>query len=197
MRKPFHMSGSFNGIDTGTVTAIGDTGLFWVQDRTATGVLGSDEIGGLESDIEGTFSMTYDAIVNGANQKGPFWGMFEIHDDEKDEDYSAFFQARSVGELISFDPETGGSMDIEIEGRLWFTENAVGRATFEGSVEVALDEGGHIAGILDSTLIIEGSWIPDIGNRWNSHLASRWFDGGVEQATPEVHESTDLEAILV
>lgn len=191
------MSGSFNGINEGTVTQIGDTGLFWVQDRTATGILGDDEIGGLESDIEGTFSMTYDAIVAGATQEGPFWGEFEIHDDEEDEEYTAFFYARSVGELISFDPETGGSMDIEIEGRLRFTENAFGRASFEGSVEVALDQGGHIVGILDSNLTIEGFWIPDIGNRWDSHLASRWIDRGVEQATPDAHVSTDIDAVLV
>ncbi len=207
------MSGSFNYLDEGNVTQIGDTGLYWVRDRTATGTLGDNEIGGLESDIEGTFSMTYDAIIAIANQEGPFWGTLEIHDDEEEEDYTAFFQARSIGELISFDTETGGSMEIEIEGRLRFTDNAYGRARFEGAVEVALDQEGHIVGIVDSDLTIEGFWNPDvdtpwdnhfthrwndpIGNRWSDQIASRWTDRAEDQGSLDVDESTDADADAV
>lgn len=207
MRKSFYLSGSFTEINDGTITPIRDTGLFRVQDRTAKGILADDEDGGLESDIEGTFSMTYDAIIAIVNQKGPFWGRFEIRDDEEDEDYTALFRARSMGELQPFDPEKGLTMEINIAGHLTFVDNARGGGNFKGAVEVALDEQGHIVGIVESDLMIKGYWNPDTDNRqdhpfmtrwdrsaegrWSDHIADRWGH------LMEDQENADADAVVI
>lgn len=185
MREPLFISGSFGFINDGNVTQIGDTGLYLVENRTAEGTLGDDEFPGLESDIEGSFSMTYNAIIAIADQSGPLFGTMEFEDEEEDETYTAFFHARSEGELISFDPEKGGSMEIDIIGHLQFIDNAWGRADFEGSVEVMLDKDGHIVGFGDSTLTIDGYWNPDIDNRWDPHVANRWSHHTEDYGNPD------------
>jgi hypothetical protein len=125
-----------------------------------------------ESDIQGEISMTYDAIVDKDTQAGPFWGKLWLYDEVKDITYTARFIAQSEGMVTAFEENVGGTMELEIDGRLRFTENALGRAAFEGSIEVALDADGHIAGILDSVLSIEGTWNPDIGD--GPHLDVLW-----------------------
>lgn len=189
MRQSLLASGSFDFIDEGEVTPIGNTGYYWVNDRHVWGTLGVDEPQGLESDIEGSFFMTYDAIVAIENQKGPFWGELQLYDKVEDITYTATFHAQSEGELTSFDPDLGGTMQLEIDGRLIFTNNANGRADFDGSIEVALDPAGHISGILSSDFTIEGWWEPDIDDRSNPPIADRWDADGEDTL---VHHMDDL-----
>jgi len=166
MRESLSVSGRFDFIDEGEVGAIGNTGYYWVHDRHVWGTLSSDESEGMQSDIEGSFFMTYDAIVAIENQAGPFWGELQLFDEVEDITYTASFFARSEGELTSFIPDEGGTMELEIDGSLYFTDNAIGRADFEGAIEVALDPEGHISGILSSEFSIEGWWDPDIDGDW-------------------------------
>ena len=170
MRESLSVFGSFDFIAEGDVRAIGDSGYYWVNDRSATGTLGGadpDPCGASpdrESDIRGEIFMTYDAIVAKDTQAGPFWGTLALYDTAQDITYTARFIARSEGVVTAFEEDVGGTMELEIDGRLRFTDNASGRAAFDGSIEVALDAEGHIAGILESDLSIEGTWNPDIGD---------------------------------
>lgn len=172
MRESLSLFGSFTRIDEGEVRPIGDSGYYWVNDRNVWGSLGGDGYGSgkAESGIEGGFFMTYDAIVAIEDQEGPFWGEAKLHDEVNDITYTARFFACSEGELTTFEAGVGGTMDLEIDGRLRFTDNARGRADFDGSIEVALDAEGHIAGIVHSEFSIEGYWNPDIGDGWHPDL---------------------------
>jgi len=176
MREPLSVSGSFDFIDEGEVTPIGNTGYYRVNDRHVWGTLGGEDSEGSESDIEGSFFMTYDAIVAIETQEGPFWGELELYDEVDDITYTARFHSQSEGELTSFEPGVGGTMELEIEGRLRFIDNACGRADFDGSIEVALDAAGHIAGILGSEFSVEGYWNPD----GEDHLVHH-----IEDVTPD------------
>ena len=153
MQAPLSLSGTIGTIDAGDVTPAGNSGRYLVDDRHVGG-----EISG---DIEGTFLMTYDANVAIASQSGPVKGTFEFHDEDDYITYIARFTARSEGELTSFEPGVGGTMELEIDGRLNFHDEAQGRADWDAWIKVALDAEGHIVSILDSDMNIEGSWEPD------------------------------------
>ena len=115
----------------------------------------------MEGDIDGTFLMTYDANIDIATQTGPFWGTIEFHDTAEDMTYTARFHARSEGELTSFERGVGGTVELEIDGDLYFIDDARGHAELDAWLEVALDAEGHIVDILDSDMTIEGCWNPD------------------------------------
>ncbi len=189
MRQSLFVSGSFDFIDEGEVTPIGNTGYYWVNDRHVWGTVGAGEPQELESDMEGSIFMTYDAIVAIENQNGPFWGELQLYDKVEDITCTATFHAQSEGELTSFDPNVGGAMQLEIDGRLIFTNYANGRADFDGSIEVALDPEGHISGILSSDFTIEGWWNPDIDDHSNPPIADRW---DTDSDHPLVHHVDDL-----
>lgn len=153
MRETLSVTGSIDSIDAGHVEPIGDTGRYLVEDRNV--------LGQTTGDIEGDFLMTYDANVAIATQSGPLCGTIDFHDEDEDVTYTAHFRARSEGELTSFTPGEGGTMELEIEGHLRFVDEARGCADLDAWLEVALDAEGHIVSILDSEMTISGFWMPD------------------------------------
>lgn len=203
MRQPLSVFGYFDFIDEGTVTPIGDTGYYWVTDRTATGFLGvdwpdaRDGFEGPNSDIIGEISMTYDAIVEKSTQGGFFWGSVSMYDEIEDITYTARFIARSEGEITEVKPDGTATMEIVIDGHLRFTENAEGRADLNGTIVVGLTGDGHIDAIVDSEININGRWSPHNEERWNPHVAGRWNDVREDHCVHRSEDPMHDDAMLV
>jgi hypothetical protein len=103
--------------------------------------------------------MVFDANLSVDSQSGPLKGVIEFYDDDGNLSYTAKVNAMSQGNVQSFEAGVGGVMELEIDGRLTFFDQAKGQAEFKGIFEVHVDESGQIDAIIDSTASIDGFWV--------------------------------------
>jgi len=161
--EPFQAGGKITSIDDGDVKAAGTSGRFVVRNRhvggTISGVIGTTPIH-LEGEAQ-PFTFTFKTNVPIQTQSGNIQGHLSFGD------FDAKVIAKSeIGVVpcpegwepwcMEIQPGTFVLPALLITGSVTFTEGAEGYGTVSAYIVPRLSPEGHILGVLDGGLMIQG-----------------------------------------
>jgi hypothetical protein len=155
--KPFSASGTISAIDNGNVEPAGVSGRFIVRERHITGTF--------TGNINGDYTITYDANVQLATQSGPVHARMSLDIYEANMTIVSGLGLTPVpcwspdGVTCIATPEGPSYVPgLLLNGRMDFLSGAQGTGNVSGWLIPELDADGHIKSILASSLTIAGQW---------------------------------------